>query len=131
MPATINLIKGNIDDICQCFQQECWQEWLANHCGCCCLCQFSDDFSCAFRGKCCCDDLDPCRGTAGGGSHNVAFSGAFDRMRAGTNPNNLKRCVQRTLPPYPSMARRSPKNPTIKIKLVYAPEKIRDPIKMI
>lgn len=65
MSATISLVKGNIDDICQCFEDGlggCWNDWLADHCCCCLECQFSCAFSCAFKSKCCCNKNDPCIG---------------------------------------------------------------------
>ena len=45
--------------LCSCLKSACWQEKLANCCGCCkCAdCQFSGDFSTAFRGECCCDEF--------------------------------------------------------------------------
>ena len=55
----MNLVKGNIDDICNCFQAQCWQDYFNSCCKCCCICQFSRAFSSAFKGKCCCDDNNP------------------------------------------------------------------------
>ena len=108
-------------DFCNCLHSQCWQDRLNSCCRCCCVCQFTDAFSCDFKGECCCDDQDPNRTSDGTGSHAAccAFSKAFDKPRIGTHWNNVIRCKSKTTPiPFVKS------QPKIKIKLIYSKKNV-------
>jgi len=99
---TINLVKGNIDDICQCFEDGlggCWNDWLADHCCCCTECQFSCDFSCDFKSACCCNLNDPCVGECTCPTSEIQQVARIrTKTRTNTNTIKIKIVRQKTTP---------------------------------